>query len=239
MSVARPMAVLMAFLMTLNFAATASAAGTAKVDDAKVREILTGYLQRQQKRYPGAEIRLRDIQRITPFVVPSGRLHWEVTPSSPRLLDSRRFNLILRANGRVVKNMTLYADLEALAPVAVATTDLPRGAILDHEDINMVTMDLAGLRSPCLDAEALIGKKLRRPMRMGSAFSGTWIDTPPLVKRGEMVTITASTGPLTVTARGLAQENGAEDDTIRVKNISSQRELFCRVTAPSSVEVEF
>lgn len=239
MSVARPMALLMALLMTLNFAATAIAAGAAKVDDAKVREILTGYLQRQQKCYPGAEIRLRDIQRITPFAVPSGRLHWEVTPSSPRLLDSRRFNLILRANGRVIKNMTLYADLEALAPVAVATVDLPRGAILDREDINMVTMDLTGLRSPCLDAEALIGKKLRRSMRMGSAFTGTWIDTPPLVKRGEMVTITASTGPLTVTARGLAQENGAEDDTIRVKNISSQRELFCRVTAPSSVEVEF
>jgi flagella basal body P-ring formation protein FlgA len=59
-----------------------------------------------------------------------------------------------------------------------------------------------------------------------------------MVKRGEMVTITASKGTLTVTARGLAQENGAEDDTIRVKNINSQKEIFCRVTAPSSVEVE-
>lgn len=215
-----------------------AAAGSVRIDDAEVRKVLTTYLQKQQKRYPGAEMRLRDIQHITPFNIPAGRLHWEITPSSPRLLDSRRFNLILRSDGSVVKNMTLYADLEALAPVAVATADLPRGAILSPEDLNMVTMNLANLRSPCLDAGALVGKKLRRPVRLGAPFTAAGLETPPLVKRGEMVTITARVGALTVTARGQARENGAEDDTIRVTNISSQKEIFCRVTAPSTVEVE-
>jgi flagella basal body P-ring formation protein FlgA len=239
MSVARPIALLIWFLMLLTLSGTAIAAtGTAKIDDAKVRKALATYLQRQQKRYPGAEIHLRDIQHIAPSAIPAGRLQWEITPSSPRLLDSRSCNLILRADGRVIKNMTLYAELEALAPVAVATADLPRGVLLVPEDIRMVTLDLTTLRAPCLDAESLVGKKLRRPVRMGSPFMATGIETPPMVKRGEMVTITACVGSLTVTAKGLAQENGAEDDSIRVKNISSQKEIFCRVTAPSSVKVE-
>jgi flagella basal body P-ring formation protein FlgA len=144
----------------------------------------------------------------------------------------------LRSDGKVVKNMTLSVDLEALAPVAIAADDLPRGTILNPEDLRMVTMDLATLRNPCLDAQELVGKKLRRLVRMGAPFIRSGLETPPMVKRGEMVTITASKGTLTVTARGLAQENGGEDDTIRVKNINSQKEIFCRVTAPSSVEVE-
>lgn len=215
-----------------------AAPATVTVGDAELRQVMDSYLQRQQQRFPQAQIHLRDMQRITAFQVPAGRLRWEITPSSPRLFDSRRFNFILRSDGRVVRNMTLTVDLEALAPVAVAATDLPRGAILEAEDLTMVTMDLSGLRSPCLDGGEMIGKKLRRPVRMGSPLMRSGVETPPLVKRGDLVTITASKGALTVTARGQAQENGAEDDTIRVKNIASKKEILCRVTAPSSVEVE-
>lgn len=229
--------VILLLAMTLPHTAPA-AAQTVKIGDVEMRKVLSTYLQKQQQRYPQTELRLRDIQSVAPFEVEAGRLRWEITPSSPRLLDSRRFNLILRSDGKVVKNMTLSVDLEALAPVAIAADDLPRGAILNPEDLSMVTMDLSKLRSPCLDAQDLIGKKLRRSIRMGAPFVHTSVETPPLIKRGDMVTITANKGTLTVTARGLAQENGAADDTIRVKNINSQKEIFCRVTAPSAVEVE-
>jgi flagella basal body P-ring formation protein FlgA len=226
------------FLFTLASHGFCDQPSGVRVDQEKIRKVLTTYLQKQQKRYPQARIRLREIQRLKPFQVPAGRLHWEITPSSPRLLDSRRFNLILRSDGRVVKNMTLYVDLEVLAPVAVAAADLPRGTILGPEDLTMVTMDLANLRSPCLDARDMPGKKLRRSIRMGTAFSRSSLETPPLVKRGDMVTITASVGALIVTARGQARENGTENETIRVRNISSRKEILCRVTAPSAVEVE-
>jgi flagella basal body P-ring formation protein FlgA len=230
---------LLFLLLAMVLPQTVSAQAQAiKVGDAEIRKVLSTYLQKQQRRYPQMELRLRDIQSISPFEVEAGRLGWEITPSSPRLLDSRRFNLILRSDGKVVKNMTLSVDLEALAPVAIAADDLPRGSILQPDDLTMVTMDLTTLRSPCLDAQELVGMKLRRAIRMGAPFIRSGLETPPLVKRGDMVTITASIGTLTVTARGLAQENGAEDDTIRVKNISSHKEIFCRVTAPSAVEVE-
>ncbi len=239
MAFAQRTGLLLIFLLTLTLPHTAGAnAPTVKLGDAEIRKVLSTFVQKQQQRYAQMELRLRNIQSIAPFEVEAGRLQWEVTPSSPRLLDSRRFNLILRSDGRVVKNMTLSVDLEALAPVAIAADDLPRGTILNPEDLRMVTMDLATLRNPCLDAQELVGKKLRRSIRMGAPFIRSGLETPPMVKRGEMVTITASKGTLTVTARGLAQENGAEDDTIRVKNINSQKEIFCRVTAPSSVEVE-
>lgn len=218
--------------------ALCAAGATATIGDAELRKVVVAYLQQQQNRYPQAEIRLRGMQHITAFHVPAGRLRWEITPSSPRLFDSRRFNFILRSDGRVVRNMTISVDLEALAPVAIAAADLPRGTILDANDLTMATMDLSGLRMPCLDAAELIGKKLRRSVRMGSPLTRSGVETPPLVKRGDLVTITASKGALTVTARGVAQQNGAEDDTILVKNIASKKDILCRVTAPSSVEVE-
>lgn len=239
MAFAQRTRLLMVFFLIVTAVPPAYAATrTVKIEQANIRKVLNNYLQTQQKRYPHAQIRLREIQRVTPFHIPAGHLRWEVTPSSRRLFDSRRFNLILRSNGTVVKNMTLFVDLEALAPVAVAAADLPRGTILNAEDLTMVTMDLASLRAPCFDAQQMVGKKLRRPVRMGAPFTQTGLETPPLIKRGDMVTITASVGALTVTARGLAQQNGAAEETIRVKNIRSQKEIFCRVTAPSAVEVE-
>ena len=226
-------------LLAMALPLTVSAeAQSVTIGDAEIYKVLSTYLQKQQKRYPQMELRLREIQSITTFEVEAGNLRWEITPSSPRLLDSRRCNLILRSDGKVVRNMTLSIDLEALGSVAIAADDLPRGTILNPEDLTMVTMDITTLRSPCLDAQELVGKKLRRSIRMGAPFVRSSLETPPLIKRGDMVTITASKGPLTVTARGLAQENGAEDDTIRVKNISSHKEIFCRVTAPSAVQVE-
>jgi flagella basal body P-ring formation protein FlgA len=65
------------------------------------------------------------------------------------------------------------------------------------------------------------------------------IEIPPLVKRGEAVTMTARKGGILVTARGTAQQDGIEGAQIKVRNSSSQKEILCRVRAPGQVEVEF
>lgn len=231
---------LLSLLLVLALSQAAGAAGgTTTIGPERIRQVLNNYLRQQQPRFPGADLRFREIQALPPFTVPAGRLSWEVTPGHPNILSSQRFNVILRIDGQVVKNISLRAVLEALAPVAVARTDLPRGAIIGPDDFDMVTMEIGSLRQPCLDEDALVGKKLRRGMTMGSVFSQAMLEIPPLVKRGEMVTIQARKGPLLLTARGQAQENGRDGDAIRVKNLSSNKEIIATVTAPLAVQVEF
>jgi flagella basal body P-ring formation protein FlgA len=62
---------------------------------------------------------------------------------------------------------------------------------------------------------------------------------PPVVKRGDLVTIVAETDAIKITTQGVVIENGGKGDMVRVVNTSSKRELFARVKDSKTVEVDF
>jgi flagella basal body P-ring formation protein FlgA len=233
---------LLGLLLSLSLpaaAAGAAATGGMMVKPAQLRRFLQDYIEQHRYEMPPARIRFKELHLPEPFAVPAGKLTCEITPSHPQILPSRRFNLILRVDSRAVGNLAVSGTLEALAEVAVAAGDLRRGAVIEEQDIRVAELDLNELRSPCFDTDELVGKRLKRSLRAGEAFERASVVFPPLVKRGEPVTITASKGALTVTARGLAQQNGQEGDMIRVRNISSNKDILCRITGSESVAVEF
>lgn len=208
------------------------------IDGDKVRKILTDYLARNEDLLPRADIRFKEFTAPRPFELPQGKVDTEVIPSSPSILDSHRFTIIFRINGQVEKNIAVRAGLEAIAPVAVAISDLRRGLIIQEEDINLVRLDLVGLKNPCFDLEELIGKKMKRSVRRGQAIDRGAVEFPPMIRRGELVIITARKGPLTVTAKGIARHDAKQGEIIKVINSNSQKVIICKVSAPGQVKVE-
>ncbi len=69
----------------------------------------------------------------------------------------------------------------------------------------------------------------------------TWRDVAkrPLVRRGEMVEISAGEGPFQVVLRGLCMEDGGRGDIVRFRNPVSKKEFNARVVAESRAEVRF
>jgi flagella basal body P-ring formation protein FlgA len=204
----------------------------------QVEKYLEDYLDQQRRKMPQVKLRFRHLRLPKAFSVPAGRLTCEITPSNPRVLSSSRFSLIFRVDGRAVKNIAVSATLEALSEVAITTGDLRRGTMITEEHIELAERDLNRLRAPCFDSTELLGKRLKRSLRKGDVFERSAVAFPPMIKRGEIVTITAQKGALTVTAKGLAQQNGDAGDMIRVRNISSQKDLICKVSGPVAVTVE-
>lgn len=205
---------------------------------ADLEGMLGSYLESQRGRLPRAQIRFRDLRLPAEIIVPKGRLSHQVIPSNPDILSSSRFSLILRVDGTVVKNLTLSGRLEALAPVAVTLGDLRRGATLGPQDLNMVVTDIVSLREPCFDLNELVGKRLKRSVRAGVPLDRSTVDFPPMVARGQVVTISVQTASLTLTARGEAQQAGQRGDTIRVRNLTSNRDVRGRIVGPGQVLVE-
>ena len=203
-----------------------------------IRQYLDAFVRQQRAFLPQADIRCRTGELPEPFSLPPGRLEVEVVPATSRLLQSHRFTLIFRVDGEAVKNLAVRADIEAFAPVAIAAGDLRRGTILTEQDVNMAEMDLSEVRDPYFDLADLLGKKLRRTLRNGQPITQLDAVTPPLIKRGETVTISVHKGALLLTARGEARENGAAGDFIKVRNVGSQKDILCRVTASGQVEME-
>ncbi len=231
---------LLSFPLTrAGLAATVDRQPQTVIQPEQVQQYLEDYLDQQQRKMPQTKLRFRHLRLPKAFSVPSGRLTCEITPSDPRVLSSRRFSLIFRVDGKAAKNISVSTTLEALAEVATTTGDLRRGIILSEEHIALAERDLNRLRAPCFDSNELLGKRLKRSLRKGEVFERSAVAFPPMIKRGEVVTITAQKGILTVTAKGMAQQNGNTGDTIRVRNISSKKDLVCKVTGPVAVTVEF
>ncbi len=210
-----------------------------EVDAGMLRQILEDYLEDQQSRLPGVVIRLRDPQFPRPFVLPPGAISHQIIPSNPKVIGSTRFTVIFRIDGQTVKNLSVRGGVEAIAPVVVAAVDLPRGAVLSEIDLSLVEQDIARLKNPVFDPDEVIGKKLKRGLRMGRPLDRAAVEFPPMIKRGDLVTIILKSGKLEMTALGEARQNGLEGETIRVKNKNSNRTILGRVVAPGTVVVEY
>lgn len=207
----------------------------------QITKIIDDFLAAKRSFLPKeAQVSFKPYNLPLPFVIPQGTLATEVIPANPQIVGSRSLTLIFRIDGRVVKNIAIQGELTAVAPVAIAAVDLPRGAILAANDLQMAPCDLSKIQgTPCLDLSELLGKRLKRPMRMGVPIDRGGIDIPPLVRRGDLVTIAARTQGLVVTATGISRMNGSMGEVIRVQNTASQREVYCKVTGPDQAEVEF
>jgi flagella basal body P-ring formation protein FlgA len=69
----------------------------------------------------------------------------------------------------------------------------------------------------------------------------TWRDVVrrPLVRKGDLVEVTASEGPLLVTMKALALQNGAAGDMVTVRNPESRRDFSALVVDENHVKVRF
>lgn len=69
----------------------------------------------------------------------------------------------------------------------------------------------------------------------------TWRDVTrrPLVRKGDLVEVTASEGPLVVTMKALALQNGAVGDIVTVRNPESRRDFSALVVDENHVQVRF
>jgi flagellar basal body P-ring formation protein FlgA len=208
-----------------------------RISPGKISQIIDDYLYENRHRLPDAEIRFIAKSQPLPFLLPKGELSWEIFPSNPNIVGSRRFSLIFRVDGRVRKNMSVRGKLEMLASIAITAAPLKKGAILSESNLAMATRDISSMKSPCFDISMVRGKIINRSLKEGKPLSLTNVVFPPMVLKGQLVRIVVNHNGMHLTATGIARGNGKLDDTIRVQNTSSKKTVYCRVAAPGIVEV--
>jgi flagella basal body P-ring formation protein FlgA len=90
-----------------------------------------------------------------------------------------------------------------------------------------------------LRTESLEGRRLRYPLARGAVVPPRATASPLWVRTGEPIMLAAGKGPLAVRMGGVALSNGAENDTVRVRNHGSRQVLQGRVVGPGEVKIGF
>ena len=148
--------------------------------------------------------------------------------------------VLARQKDRVVRNIPVRVEVEALADTVVTLRQIEHGTTITAADLVLQKREItqsSHLAARTLDA--VIGKKARITLRANQPVRADQVEKVPLIKSGQMVTIIAENDVMKISVTGKAHSSGAEGDIIRVQNLTSLKEIPARVIDATTVQVAF
>ena len=205
-----------------------------------LRDKIVAYLEARAPRAPDAVV----VPPLADFRlpgVPADRVQVALA-SHPqaRRVGKVPVTVTLSVDGRVLRRGVVNAEVRMSEPVVVALRTVRRGETLSSEHLGIEQRDLSDLPEGFVrDPRDLIGRRATRSIAPGKVLQKGWVETPPVVHRGEVVRMRLEHGPLLIEGRGVARRDGRPGEWIRVLNPESKRELMGRVEGDGVVHVLF
>ena len=140
---------------------------------------------------------------------------------------------------------TLSFEIRIEQPVVVAKIDIPRHTKIEPSFLRLEEKVLDQLHSPFWQGtpiariEKVAGKLSSRQIRQGQPITDQDLQKIYCVAKDSPVTIFAQHGQLKIQAQGVARENGELGQLIRIKNISSKKEIIGQVIGQKKVQIHF
>jgi flagella basal body P-ring formation protein FlgA len=161
-------------------------------------------------------------------------------PGRKRRIGRVHFVCTIKAGGRVIKRLGLYADVKVAYNIYRPVRPLKMGHVIQPGDVELTQLKSGQvLRNIISDDSDIIGHRLIRNLEEGETILAHMVQKIPLVKNGDRILIIAHKGSLRVTAPGIVRQNGFKNDTVRVENIHSRKIILGTVIDSRSVQINF
>lgn len=155
-------------------------------------------------------------------------------PASSMLLRCR-----IAADGETLGEITLTLRAALWRDAWVARQPLVNNTPFDASLLETRRVDLLRERDALPAAVGDHSFNFVRGVQAGRLLTWRDIARRPLVKKGEMVEVSAADGQLVVTMKALAMQNGAQGEVITVRNLDSRKDFSAFVIDENRVQVRF
>ncbi len=153
--------------------------------------------------------------------------------------ETSRTTTRVQCDGPTPWNVAVTAEVSTEMPVVVATRALRTGQTVSPADLEIVSRRVAGLGNCCAtEPGEVIGQTVRRPISSGEPIRFESLDTPPAIRRGELVTIVASNPGMEIRATGVALADARSGEPVRIRHSSSLRIVQARADTPGVARVD-
>ncbi len=171
----------------------------------------------------------------------AGEITYEVVPRNKEdYLGDTNLLLVFMVDEKVEKKIRVKAQIDVSKEVVVSNHPLKRHSIITPEDIHLKKMNLAELPTNVLtDPLEVIGKMTKKVIEPDLPLRLNFLEVPPLVKRGDQVTIVVESDALKIITQGIVTENGGKGEMVKVINTGSRKEVYARVVDSRTVEIDF
>lgn len=182
------------------------------------------------------------LELLRPWVAPSRTARsWDLEviefPSAAN--STMMFRCRPVADGVQLPETNLLVRAQLWRDAWTARLPVASGGIFDSSALEARRVDLLRDREAL---PAVVGDRtyvFTRSVAAGRLL--TWRDVArrPLVRKGDVVEVSATEGQLVVTMKALAMENGAQGETVTVRNPESRRNFSALVVDENRVQVRF
>ncbi len=199
----------------------------AKLTKERLEDAIRSYIQNHYK-----DVRIKRIYVEVPKGITGYRLH--IAPSS-QSFSHIYLNITIDAdNERLARRASV--QIERYAKVPVAVRDIPRGALIHPEDITYQKKRITNASQLRSMPQSIVGSVARSPIHSGAVIKPYMVTPDYAVKKHKNVKILYQKGAIRIELLGLALDNGNIGDTVRVKNLSSNKVLQCKVLQSGVVQ---
>lgn len=184
---------------------------------------------------------VHELRGISAVLLPPGPVDYDVTfPLNSDFLGPTSFTVAFRVAGNVETRLYGTAYIEVTQDIVMTARPLARNEIIEAADVRLTRMNMARLpRRVHLRPEDVIGKRTKRPIQANSIIHTYEVEALPTVQKGDVVLMLVESSLLKVSTMGEALDSGMRGETIRIRNLASNREVRAIVVDKKTVKVPF
>lgn len=123
------------------------------------------------------------------------------------------------------------------ATAVVAKRAMAAGTIIRSEDVELRSGSWPQASTLAPRLAGVVGTKLERSVAAGDPVRVSAVVRPNILRRGTTVRILLRHGGFSIEIEGVALEDGARDELVRVRNPSTNKVITARVHGPTEVHV--
>jgi len=172
-----------------------------------------------------------------------------INPGASAVLDAARVQQVALAHGLSWSNPSGLRRVIVRPGGAVAAQggggavealtyvrSLATGELVGPEDLAWTKVVAAPAGAP-RDANAVIGKAAKRPLRAGATVNLADVSTPQVIKKDDIVSVSYSASGVSLMLQAKALQGAAAGETLNVVNPSSKRIIQVVATGPAEAAV--
>ena len=211
-----------------------------EISKTKIIKVISEFLLRVVP-WDKERVRIKKICVKENVVLPEGNVSYSVVPpKSTDFLGTVPLSVHFMVNGHLQKTIWVLANIEVLAEMVVTKRPLRRYQLITEDTIQVKKMYLTKTKPNIVTSrEDILGKRTKRAINANVVLRKDDIELPPLVRRGQLVTIIAESDGIKITTLGEVRKSGCLDERIRVMNLDSKKGIYARVLDSNTVKVEF
>lgn len=146
----------------------------------------------------------------------------------------------VNVSGKKYDRLSVTGQVAVFENVLCVNRSFSKGTQLGREDVYFKKMNIFDLSDDYIrQFDRLEKKVLKASVKKDEYLKASLIDQPPLIQKGDMVTLVSKNENLLIVTSGISKEDGFENELIRVENLNSGKLVQGIVKGKTKVEVRF